>query len=157
MTDDVVSVTACEIGWFVFIVDLISSTVKLMQVVVCVSVCAQTTECSVNYLCVYIYRFGFVLLVELVCCLHELIPLLLSVLKPLQSFIQTSIISYVGSLQLTVLAMPKVPIMRVYRRDEQERPVSPALTTVQLLHQVWIQTFAWRFLCKALPTGVRAG
>ena len=47
----------------------------------------------------------------------------------------------------------------------EDRPRQPSPTTLELLNQVWknkniiprIQTFAWRFLRRALPTGVRAG
>lgn len=47
----------------------------------------------------------------------------------------------------------------------EKRPTQPSPDTVQLLNQVWkskdiilrVQTFAWRFLRRALPTGARAG
>ena len=47
----------------------------------------------------------------------------------------------------------------------EDRPSQPSPAVMQLMNQVWkskaiiprIQTFAWRFLCRALPTGARAG
>ena len=53
----------------------------------------------------------------------------------------------------------------LHEQRQEERPRSPTPQTTQLLMQVWkskeiiprIQTFAWRFLRKALPTGARAG
>ena len=53
----------------------------------------------------------------------------------------------------------------LYQEGQQERPATPSPDTVHLLKQVWkckqiiprVQTFAWRFLRKALPTGARAG
>jgi hypothetical protein len=53
----------------------------------------------------------------------------------------------------------------LYEERQEERPIPPSPDTVQLLNQVWncneiiprIQTFAWRFLRKAMPIGDRAG
>jgi hypothetical protein len=47
----------------------------------------------------------------------------------------------------------------------EPRPTPPPPATIQLLNQVWkdkniiprVQAFAWRFLRRAIPTGVRAG
>lgn len=47
----------------------------------------------------------------------------------------------------------------------EDKPRQPSPTTCQILNQVWkdksiiprVQTFAWRFLRRALPTGARAG
>ena len=53
----------------------------------------------------------------------------------------------------------------LYEQRQVDRPRKPNTQTIQLLNQVWkckemiprIQTFAWRFLRKSLPTGARAG
>ena len=55
-------------------------------------------------------------------------------------------------------------LQELYNSGE-DRPVHPSPATTQLLNKVWkskemiprVQTFAWRFLRRALPTGARVG